>query len=67
MPDSKKTGLVNPEVEPKPDLKNQNVNTQPAEQKYKTHIPEPRWQQIISVVVILILIIIWLLIFTRKL
>lgn len=33
--------------------------------RFQTHIPEPRWQQIISAVVALIAVIVWLILFFK--
>lgn len=44
--------------ESKPDNNSHEADKPPRE--FKTHIKEPRWQQIVSVIVILAIIIAWL-------
>lgn len=39
---------------------------QDSDKKFQTHIPEPRWQQIVSVILVIVIVLIWLFLVTRR-
>lgn len=37
----------------------------PEDSRFQTHVPEPRWQQVVSVIVVVVIILIELLVFLK--
>jgi hypothetical protein len=53
-------GLANPKVSARPTSLATEPSNNTAPTTFRTHIPEPRWQQIVSVVLVIIGICLWL-------